>query len=36
VALDRGWPRARRGMVFPERYHVEPLTKPRQVRNAIA
>jgi len=26
----------RRGTVFPERYHVEQLTTPRQVRNAIA
>jgi REP element-mobilizing transposase RayT len=36
VALDRGWPRARRGTVFPERYHVQPLARPRQVRSALA
>jgi REP element-mobilizing transposase RayT len=36
VALDRGEAKARRGTVFPERYHVEQLRTPRQVRNAIA
>jgi REP element-mobilizing transposase RayT len=36
VALDRREPKARRGVVFPERYYVEPLKKPRYVRNAIA
>lgn len=36
VALDRGQATPRRGTVFPERYHVEPLKTPRQVRNAIA
>ena len=36
VAVERGEPAPRRGTVFPERYHVEPLKTPRQVRNAIA
>ncbi len=36
IALDRGKNAPRRGTVFPERYHVEPLTSPRQVRHAIA
>ena len=36
IALDRGEPAPRKGRVFPERYHVEPLTSPRQVRNVIA
>lgn len=36
VAVDRREPKARRGVVFPERYYVEQLKTPRQVRNAIA
>ena len=36
VALDRGESTPRRGTVFPERYHVEHLTTPRQVRACIA
>jgi REP element-mobilizing transposase RayT len=36
VALDRGQTVPRKGNVFPERYHVEQLRSPRQVRNAIA
>ena len=36
IARDRGESVARRGTVFPERYHVEQLRSPRQVRNAIA
>ena len=36
VAQDRGHTVARKGTVFPERYHVEHLTSPRQVRNSIA
>jgi REP element-mobilizing transposase RayT len=36
ISLDRGEPAPRKGSVFPERYHVEPLTSRRQVRNAIA
>ena len=35
IALDRNEP-VRRGSVFPERYHVQPLKTRRQVRNAIA
>ena len=36
VASDRGKTVPRRGTVFPERYHVEQLRSPRQVRHAIA
>lgn len=36
IARERREKVARRGTVFPERYHVEQLTTPRQVRNAIA
>ena len=36
VAVERHQPAPRRGTVFPERYHVEQLRTPRQVRNAIA
>ncbi|MBZ0234507.1 MAG: transposase [Deltaproteobacteria bacterium] len=36
VALDRGEPKPRRGTVFPERYHVEHLETPRQVKSAIS
>jgi REP element-mobilizing transposase RayT len=35
IAQDRGETVARRGVVFPERYHVEHLSNRRQVRNAI-
>ncbi|KAB2901122.1 MAG: hypothetical protein F9K40_08725 [Kofleriaceae bacterium] len=36
VALDRGESAPRRGTVFPERYHVEHLETPRQVKAAIS
>jgi REP element-mobilizing transposase RayT len=36
VSIERGMSARRRGNVFPERYHVEKLTTPRQVRNCIA
>ena len=36
VSLDRGERVSRKGTVFPERYFVQPLKTPRQVRNAIA
>ena len=36
IARERGEIVPLRGTVFPERYHVEHLTTPRQVRNAIA
>jgi REP element-mobilizing transposase RayT len=36
IARDRGAVAPRRGVVFPERYHAEVLTSPRQTRNAIA
>ena len=36
ITADRRLPVRRRGTVFPERYHTEVLTSPRQVRNALA
>lgn len=35
IAVDRELTAPRTGIVFPERYHAEPLGSPRQVRNAI-
>jgi REP element-mobilizing transposase RayT len=36
VSVERGGAAPRKGTVFPERYHVEPLKTPRQVRCCIA
>jgi hypothetical protein len=37
AALSRGKPgQRRRGSVFPDRYHAEIITSPRQARHAIA
>ena len=35
ITADRKLSTPRTGAVFPERYHAEPLTSPRKVRNAI-
>ena len=36
AAISRGQPTRRRGAVFPDRYHVEVITSPRQARHALA
>ena len=36
AAISRGLPERRRGAVFPDRYHVEIITTPRQARHALA
>ena len=35
ITVDRKLAAPRTGVVFPERYHAEPLASPRKVRNAI-
>jgi REP element-mobilizing transposase RayT len=35
ITVDRKLPTARKGVVFPQRYHAEVLSSPRQTRNAI-
>jgi hypothetical protein len=35
ITVDRKLPATRKGVVFMERYHVEQLTSPRRVRNAV-
>ena len=35
ITVERKLPVVRRGVVFPERYHLEALTTPSRVRNAI-
>ncbi len=36
AAVSRGLATRRRGAVFPDRYHVEVITTPRQARHALA
>src|SRR5205814_9644640 len=36
AAISRGKPQRRRGTVFPDRYHAEIITSPRQARHSLA
>jgi putative transposase len=36
AAISKNWTKRRRGPVFPDRYHAEIITNPRQARHTIA